>query len=233
MTKFLDNDSMENEFDLPVNQSISLSQKPALDAEEEQAPAKPQELPPISSPLKNKSVVNNNQSFQQPAQNMNKSTVNNSPPPQPLQNNSLEKQKSIQNQGPIPFKTEYPESKLDLVLLILIILTSVLHFIALVMFLFNGTILYQNFWFTIVFCLISVLIVVSQFRIEGYRAWAEKNFRLLLRKSGNISFQVIICFIYPYTFTNTVNKAASVVMFVSAVCCVGSIILWSVKKIKK
>ncbi|CAL5995752.1 Hypothetical_protein [Hexamita inflata] len=227
MTKFLDNDSMENEFDLPVNQSISLSQKPALDAEEEHAPTKPQELPPISSPLKNKSVTNN-QSFQQPAQNnMNKSTVNNSPPLQ----NSLE-QKPI-NQGPIPFKTEYPESKLDLFLLFSLILTSVLHFIALIMFLFNGTILYQNFWFAIVFCLISVLVVISQFRIEGFRAWAEKNFRLLLRKSGNISFQIIICFIYPYTFTNTVNKAASVVMFVSAVCCAGSIVLWSVKKIKK
>lgn len=103
-----------------------------------------------------------------------------------------------------------------------------------VMFLFNGTIVYQNFWFTIVFTLLCVLVCISQFSVKNYELWAEVNFRFILRKVAAVVFHGIIIIVFPYNLglSGSIMYISSLLMLCSLIPYVIELILYIVWEVK-
>ena len=85
-----------------------------------------------------------------------------------------------------------------------------------------------------VFIALHVIIMISQYRIDNMRAWAEQNIRLILRRVGVITIQSIQVVIYPFTFNGqTGGKVGSYLTIACALLCVNNITLYIIDKVRK
>lgn len=84
---------------------------------------------------------------------------------------------------------------------------------------------YWKFWFAFCFCVLNVLVLLSQTRIEACDAFLGRNFALLRSGVGCAAVQVLVVVIYPYNLAAGAYLVGSVLMFVSAGIAVAALVL--------